>query len=166
MCGIYLPQFIRYQKIIGDDHVHVNVYRMEDLKNTSWSQIWCKFVSLSVWPDWYNSGQISIHCEDLRKLYCIDFVVSITAFPMDTDDIFNPQLMEWQTWRTSSRGSAVAIPLNFRGGCGVKDEPMMMEMLRLLYSYVRQVSGNTKSVRRTWVLLAASCSWCYMQVGC
>lgn len=145
-------------------------YRMEDLKNTWWSQICCKFVSLSVWPDWYNSGQIRIHCEDLRKLDCIDFVVSITAFSMDADDIFNPQLMEWQTWRTSSRGSAVAIPLvlaalnYFWGGCGVKDEPLMMEMLRLLYSHVRQVSGNTKSVRRTWVLLAASvhdatCKW-------
>jgi len=146
-------------------------YRMEDLKNTSWSQICCKVVSLSVWPDWYNSGQIRIHCEDLRKLDCIDFVLSITAFPMVTDDIFNPQLMEWQTWRTSSRGSAMAIPLV---PCSFK------LLLRRMWSK-RWTSddGNVKAAvficeTSFWQYeispqdLSSTCcisSWCYMQVA-
>lgn len=55
----------------------------------------------------------------------------------------------WNDKREELHPEVVLAALNyFRGGCGVKDEPMMMEMLRLLYSYVRQVSGNTKSVRR------------------
>ena len=173
----WLPEFIRYQKTIGVDHVHVNILdrfikdgglKAHLMKSNLMQAVKEGFVSFSVWPDWYNSRQIYLQYEVLRKLDCIyqfrgtyDY-----AFPLDTDDFFNPQIpgmtnvkeliLKW-CYGNSTGSCSFHWVYYFPGACGVKDEPVDDgNVTRVLRSYTRRVSGNTKSVHRTSALLDAT----------
>ena len=99
----WLPEFVRYQKTIGVDHVHVNILDtfIKDgglkahLTDPNLLQAVLEgFVSFTVWKDWYYPREVYLHSENLRKLDCIyqfrgtyDY-----AFILDTDNFFNPQI--------------------------------------------------------------------------
>lgn len=101
----WFPEFIRYQKTIGVDHVHVSILdtfiKDGGLKERLEADplllkaINDGYVSISVWKEWYDQDkEVSLHSEILRKLGCMyrfrgtyDY-----AFPLDTDDFFTPRI--------------------------------------------------------------------------
>jgi len=181
----WLPEFVRYQKTIGVDHVHVNIIdtfikdgglRAHLMNSNLMQAVKEGFVSLSVWPNWYNYKQLYNYYEALRKLDCIyqfrgtyDYV-----FSLDTDDFFNPQIpgmtnvkdfiLNW-CYDNSTGSCSFEWVYYFPGACGVKDEPIDDgNVTRVLRSYARKVSGNTKSIHRTSAILDATfhdatCKW-------
>ncbi len=100
----WLSEFVRYQKTIGVDHVHISILdtfikdgAMQDflinepsLREASREG----YLSFSVWKEWYNNkNEVFVHSEILQKLDCMyryrgtyDY-----AFPIDTDDFFTPR---------------------------------------------------------------------------
>ncbi len=102
----FLPEFIKYQKTIGVDHVYVSIldtFIMDGglqnhlMKEPSLRQALREgYVTFRTFKNWYNDSnqEVSLHSEILRKLECIyrfrgtyDY-----AFPLDTDDFFNPSI--------------------------------------------------------------------------
>lgn len=101
----WIQEFIRYQKTIGVDHVHISIldtfikdggfkdriiadpFMREALNNS--------YLSFSVWQEWYDGNmEVYLHSEILRKLSCMyrfrgtyDY-----AFSLDTDDFFTPRI--------------------------------------------------------------------------
>ena len=102
----WLPEFVRYQRTLGVDHVHINILDTfikdgglhhymtsypalrQDVKNG--------YLTFSLWKEWYNDRgeekEVYLHSEILRKLDCLyryrgtyDY-----AFSLDTDDFFTP----------------------------------------------------------------------------
>ena len=174
----WLPEFIRYQKTIGVDHVHVNILDtfIKDgglkahLMDSNLAQAVKEgFVSFSVWTDWYNPNEVYLWSEVLRKLDCIyryrgtyDY-----AFSLDTDDFFNPQIpgtknvkdfiLKW-CYGNSIGSCSFAWVYYFPGVCGLKDEPIEDgNVTRVLRSYVKDTTnGHKKSVHKTSAVLDAS----------
>ena len=175
----WLPEFIRYQKTIGVDHVHVNILDtfIKDgglkahLMDSNLAQAVKEgFVSFSVWTDWYNPNEIYLWSEALRKLDCIyqyrgtyDY-----AFSLDTDDFFNPQIpgktnvkdyiLKW-CYGNSIGSCSFAWVFYYPGACGIKDEPIVDgNVTRVLRSYASDIvwRQRSKSVHKTSVLLDTS----------
>ena len=173
----WLPEFVRYQKTIGVDHVHVNILDtfIKDgglkahLMDSNLAQAVKEgFVSFSVWTDWYNPNEVYLWSEVLRKLDCIyryrgtyDY-----AFSLDTDDFFNPQIpgktnvkdfiLKW-CYGNSTGSCSFAWVYYYPGACGLKDKPIEDgNVTRVLHSYVRDIVDHRKSVYKTSVLLDAS----------
>ena len=101
----WLPEFIRYQRTIGVDHVHITMLDtfIKDggfkahLTDPYLAQATLEgFVSYNMWIDWYGGSkkEIHLHSENLRKLDCLyrfrgtyDY-----AFLLDTDGFFTPRI--------------------------------------------------------------------------
>lgn len=100
----WFPEFVRYQKTIGVDHVHVSILETfikdggfrDHLAANPLLQKAVKdgYVSISVWKDWYKKDEVDDHSEILCKLDCMyrfrgtyDY-----AFLVDTDDFFTPRI--------------------------------------------------------------------------
>ena len=188
----WLPEFIRYQRTLGVDHVHVNVldtfikdgglqalladlYMGQAVKEG--------FLSFSMWIEWYDKkpkDEIYLHSEVLRKLDCIyrfrgtyDY-----AFSLDTDDFFTPRipgqtkvkdyLLKW--CHGNSIGSCTFDWIYyFPGACGLVDNksPDDGNITKKLRSFVTRTNHKYKSVHLTSVLLDATfhdatCKWCLM----
>ena len=100
----WIGEFIRYQKLLGVDHVHVSVFdeyimsgrlfeqvdTMEDVKNL----VLDGFTTLTMWNNWYDKHmKVPNHFSDLiRKIDCVyqyrntyDYV-----FALDSEDFFTP----------------------------------------------------------------------------
>ena len=173
----WLPEFVRYQKTIGVDHVHVNILDtfIKDgglkahLMDSNLAQAVKEgYVSFSVWTDWYNQKEIYLWSEILRKLDCIyrfrgtyDY-----AFSLDTDDFFVPQIpgktnvkdyiLKW-CYGNSTGSCSFKWKFYYPGACGLKDEPIEDgNVTRLVRSYAHKPIDNTKAVHKTSVLLDAS----------
>ena len=184
----WLPEFVRYQKTIGVDHVHVNILDtfIKDgglkahLTNPNLAQAVLEgFVSFTVWKDWYYPREIYLHSESLRKLDCIyrfrdtyDY-----AFILDTDDFFNPQIpgksnvkdyiLKW-CYGNLIGSCTFDWVYYFPGECGLYDERIDDgNVTRILQSYVSQPVREKKSLHLTSALVDASfhkatCEWCLM----
>ena len=173
----WLPEFVRYQKTIGVDHVHVNILdtfikdgglKAHMMDSNLAQAVKEGFVSFSVWTDWYNPGEIYLWSEILRKLDCIyrfrgtyDY-----AFSLDTDDFFVPQIpgkknvkdyiLNW-CYGDSIGSCSFLWKFYYPGGCGMKNEPIEDgNVTRVLHSYAHKPIDNVKSVHKTSVLLDAS----------
>ena len=101
----WLPEFVRYQRTIGVDHVHITMLDTfirdgglkAHLADPSLAQAILEgFISYDIWIEWYEGSQkeINLHSENLRKLDCLyrfrgtyDY-----AFSLDTDDFFTPRI--------------------------------------------------------------------------
>ena len=124
----WLGEFLRYQKEIGVDHVHVSVFdeyimsgrmfevidTLEDVKNL----VLDGYVTLSMWNNWYEVNAVvpNQYSDLIRKLDCIfqyrhqyDYI-----FALDSDDFFNPvgsnkklksYLCKWCPLRDKKRSS-------------------------------------------------------------
>ena len=184
----WLPEFVRYQKTIGVDHVHVNIVDtfIKDgglktrLADPSLAQAVLEgFVSFTVWKDWYKPREMYLHSESLRKLDCVyrfrgtyDY-----AFVLDTDDFFNPQIPGMSNlkdyilkWCYSDFVGSCSFDwvYYFPGECGLKDELIDDgNVTRILYSYASQPVTAKKSLHLTSALIdesfhKATCKWCLM----
>ena len=102
----FFPEYIKYQKTIGVDHVHVSIpdtFVMDGgLQHHLIAEPFLRkalregYLTFSLFKNWYNDSnqEVFVHSESLRKLECIyrfrgtyDY-----AFPLDTDDFFNPRV--------------------------------------------------------------------------
>ena len=167
----WLPQFVRYQKTIGVDHVHINILNtyIKDggLKSLLEDPHVSKgvaegYVTIAVWKDILEtSKQVYSYSAILRKLDCIyrfrgtyDY-----AFLLDADDFFNPVLQGRkhvkyyiQNWchNDKSVGSCYFTWwYYYPQACGLKDEKAEDgNITRLLKSYKRTNRGghHVKSV--------------------
>ena len=100
----WLPEFLRYQKTLGVDHVHLTVldtfikdggfhdYILED--HFSRTALHNGFLNFTVWKEWYDDSEIYVHGTILQYLDCIyryrgtyDYVSL-----MDSDDFFTPRM--------------------------------------------------------------------------
>jgi len=175
----WLPEFVRYQKTIGVDHVHVNILDtfIKDgglkahLTESNLAQaVEEGFVSFSVWTDWYDPNEIYLWSEVLRKLDCLYHFRGTYdyAFSLDTDDFFNPQIpgktnikdyiLKW-CYGNSIGSCSFEWAFYYPGLCGIKDEPIGDgNVTRVLRSYAREFvpGGRSKSLHKTSVLLDAS----------
>lgn len=102
----FFPEFIKYQKTIGVDHVHVSIpdtFIMDGgLQYHLTKEPFLRealiegYLTFSVFKNWYNDSnqEIFVHSESLRKLECIYHFRGTYdyAFPLDTDDFFNPRV--------------------------------------------------------------------------
>ena len=184
----WLPEFVRYQKTIGVDHVHVNILDtyIKDgglkahLTDPHLAQAVVEgFVSFTVWTDWYKPREVYLHSESLRKLDCIyrfrgayDY-----TFILDTDDFFIPQIPKQSNlkdyilkWCYSNFIGSCTFDwvFYFPGECGLKDERIDDgNVTRILHSYASQPVTTKKSLHLTSALIDASfhkatCKWCLM----
>ena len=188
----WLPEFVRYQRTLGVDHVHINIldtfikdggfqahltdpYMAQAVKEG--------FLSFSMWIEWYNKNpknEIYLHSEVLRKLDCIyrfrgtyDY-----AFSLDTDDFFTPRIpgqtkvkdyiLKW-CYGNSIGSCTFRWIYYFPGACGLVDNksPDDGNITRKLRPFVARPSSKYKSVHLTSVLLDATfhdatCKWCLM----
>ena len=101
----WFPEFVRYQKTIGVDHVHISILDTlikdggfhDFMTNEPFLRKAARegYLTFSVWKEWYtDKKEVYLHSEILRKLDCIyryrgtyDY-----AFPLDTDDFFTPRV--------------------------------------------------------------------------
>ena len=100
----WLPEFIRYQKTLGVDHVHLAMIDtfIQDggfrdyLLSDEFTRTAIKegYLSITVWPEWYDDKEFFVHGTIFQYLDCIyrfrgtyDYV-----FPLDSDDFFNPSI--------------------------------------------------------------------------
>ena len=100
----FLPEFIRYQKTLGVDHVHVTVadtfikdggFRDRLMTNTfALEAIKSGFLTIRIWKDWYNGKENYERSTILQYHDCMyrfrgtyDYV-----FNLDSDDFFNPRI--------------------------------------------------------------------------
>ena len=105
----FFHEFVRYQRTLGVDHVHVDVldfflsdHGFEQLVvNDSYllKEYKSGYLSFSIWKEWYqegkwNKGDVYLHSESLRKLGCIYRYIGTYdyAMPLDTDDFFVPRI--------------------------------------------------------------------------
>ena len=188
----YLEEFIRYQKTIGVDHVHISIldtfikdggFQDHLLKEPFFRQVAEDgYVTFSVWKEWYDeqiNKEVYLHSEILRKLDCIyrfrgtyDY-----AFPLDTDDFFVPRVPGMTDLKDYIRNYCYQKPAAscvfkwityYPDICGMngaigKDGNVTSK----LKSYKAKVMGNPKSVHRTNVLVdstfhSAECDGCLM----
>ena len=164
----WLQEFIRYQKTIGIDRVHINILDtfIKDsglkalLEDPQVAEGVAKgYVTMTVWKDILeSSGQIYSFAAILRKLDCVyrfrgtyDY-----AFLLDSDDFFNPvergkhDLKEYiHDWcHTKSTGSCMFTWYHyFPEACGMRNEKADDgNITRLLKSYKWQFNDHFKSV--------------------
>ena len=165
----WMPQFIRYQKTIGVDHVHMNILDtyIKDgglealLKDPQVAKDVAEgYVTMTVWKDVLeSSGQIYSFSATLRKLDCIyrfrgtyDF-----AFLLDSDDFFTPMIhgrdyvkdyMKNWCLKDKSAGSCYFTWwFYFPESCGLKNENVEDgNITRELKSYKRTNNNKYKSV--------------------
>ena len=188
----YLEEFIRYQKTIGVDHVHISIldtfikdggFQDHLLKEPFFRQVAEDgYVTFSVWKEWYDeqiNKEIYLHSEILRKLDCIyrfrgtyDY-----AFPLDTDDFFVPRvpgMTDLKDYIGNYCYQKPAASCKFKwityypeicgmNGATGKDG----NVTRKLKSYKANLTFNLKSVHRTNVLVdstfhSAECDGCLM----
>ena len=105
----FFHEFVRYQKTLGVDHVHVSILDVfikdkgfQDLVINDaflWKQYEEGYLTFSVWKEWYaegkwNDGEVYLHSEIIRKLDCIYRFLGTYDFamPLDTDDFFVPRI--------------------------------------------------------------------------
>ena len=100
----WLPEFIRYQKTLGVDHVHLAIidtfiqdggfrdYLLSD--EFTRTAIQEGYLSITVWHEWYDDNEFYVHGTIFQFLDCMyrfrgtyDYV-----FPLDSDDFFNPSI--------------------------------------------------------------------------
>ena len=100
----WLPEFIRYQRTLGVDHVHLAMidtfiqdggfrdYLLSD--EFTRTAIQEGYLSITVWHEWYDNKEFYVHgtiFQYLDCMYCFrgtyDYV-----FPLDSDDFFNPSI--------------------------------------------------------------------------
>ena len=179
----WLPEFIRYQRTLGVDHVHVNVLDtfikdgglQAQLADQYMAQAVKEgFLSFSMWIEWYEKkpkDEIYLHSEVLRKLDCLyrfrgtyDY-----AFSLDTDDFFTPRIPGQTKVKDyilklchgNSIGSCgFKWHFYFPGACGLVDNkrPDDGNITRKLRSFVTRsdLNGNHKSVHLTSALIDAT----------
>ena len=188
----WLPEFVRYQRTLGVDHVHINILDtfikdgglQAQLADPYMAQAVKEgFLSFSVWIEWYDNSpkkEILLHSEVLRKLDCLyrfrgtyDY-----AFSLDTDDFFTPRI-PGQTkvkdyilklcYGNSIGSCALDWIYYFPGACGLVDNkrPDDGNITRKLRSFVTTFNHKFKSVHRTSALIDATfhdatCNWCLM----
>ena len=186
----WLPEFVRYQRTIGVDHVHINILDtfikdgglMTRLKDPYLTQAVVEgFLSFTVWTEWYDENEIYLHSELLRKMDCMyrfrgtyDY-----AFPLDTDDFFTPRVVGMKNLKDyilkwcygDSIGSCrFDWVFYYPEACGLNDERIDDgNVTKKLRSYVHEVSphNNRKSLHATSALVdatfhEATCKWCLM----
>ena len=100
----WLPEFLRYQKTLGVDHVHLTILdefiKDEGFKDYILQDTFARrsvrngFLSITVWKEWYRNNEIYVHSTILQYLDCIyryrgtyDYVSL-----MDSDDFFTPRV--------------------------------------------------------------------------
>ena len=188
----WLPEFVRYQKTLGVDHVHINILDtfIKDnglethLKDPYLAQAVLKgFLSFHTWTEWYNNSlkdEIYLHSEVLRKLDCMyrfrgtyDY-----AFSLDTDDFFTPRIpgqtkvkdyiLKW-CYGGSVGSCTFKWIYYFPEACGLVDNkrPNDGNITRKLRSFASWSRGKYKSVHLTSALVDATfhdatCKWCLM----
>lgn len=165
----WLPQFVRYQRTIGVDHIHINILDtyIKDgglaglLKDPQVAKGVAEgYVTMTVWKDILEtSNQVYSYSAILRKLDCIyrfqgtyDY-----AFLLDSDDFFNPMLHGRthvkdyiQNWCRSDKSAGSCYFTwwyYYPQACGMKDEEAEDgNITRLLKSYRRTNNNHFKSV--------------------
>ena len=100
----WLPEFIRYQKTLGVDHVHLSMLDtfIKDggfhdrlaLDPFVSKAIRERYLSITIWNNWYREDEFYVHGSIFQFLDCAyrfrgtyDYV-----FPLDSDDFFNPSV--------------------------------------------------------------------------
>ena len=186
----WLPEFVRYQRTIGVDHVHITMLDTfirdgglkAHLADPSLAQAILEgFISYDIWIEWYEGSQkeINLHSENLRKLDCLyrfrgtyDY-----AFSLDTDDFFTPRI-PGQTkvkdyilklcYGNSIGSCTFRWVYYFPDKCGLIDNkrPDDGNVTKKLRSFAN-FSHSYKSVHLTSALVDASfhdatCKWCLM----
>ena len=178
----WLPEFVRYQKTLGVDHVHINILDtfikdgglQTHLKDPYLAQEVLKgFLSFNTWREWYNNeDEIYLHSEVLRKLDCLyrfrgtyDY-----AFSLDTDDFFTPRIpgqtkvkdyiLKW--CYSGSVGSCTYEWIYyFPGVCGLVDNKRpndgnITRKLRSFVSWSHEPKVKYKSLHLTSALVDAT----------
>ena len=174
----WLREFVRYQKTIGVDHIHINI--LDTFVNDGGLDTLLKdsqvaegvangYVTMTVWTDMIEtSGKVYSYSAILRKLDCIyrfrgtyDY-----AFLLDSDDFFNPlihgkhYLKDYvQNWCRGDK-SAGSCYFNwyyyYPDDCGLKEGPAEDgNLTRLLKSYKRWSNKHFKSVHLISAVLDA-----------
>lgn len=171
----WLKEFIRYQKTLGVDHVHVNVksaFTKEGGYKTLLEDEFSRraleegFVTMDVFDDWYpKTRDIFIHSILMMTLDCVyrfrgtyDYV-----FLMDPDDFFTPLLEDRKIQfyvQNYCRGNSIASCqfkwVRYYPDCGVKSEPNIQDgnvTSRLMSSKSDVEHFNSKSLHLTSALL-------------
>ena len=164
----WLREFIRYQRTIGVDHVHVNILdtfvkdgglkaHLEDPQVVK--AVAEGYVTITVWKDLLEtSSKVYSFAAILRKLDCIyRFRGTYNyAFLLDSDDFFNPvepgksDLKDYiQDWcHDKSAGSCMFTWYHyFPEACGMRNEKADDgNITRLLKSYKWDFNDHFKSV--------------------
>ena len=186
----WLPEFVRYQRTLGVDHVHITMLDIfikdgglkAHLADSYLAQATLEgFVSYTMWIDWYGGlkNEIYLHSENLRKLDCLyrfrgtyDY-----AFSLDTDDFFTPRIpgetkvkdyiLKW-CYGNSIGSCRFNWIYYFPDKCGLIDNkrPDDGNVTKKLRSFAN-FSHSYKSVHLTSALVDASfhdatCKWCLM----
>ena len=187
----WLPEFVRYQRTIGVDHVHILMLDtfIKDgglkahLADPYLAQATLEgFVSYNMWIDWYvgPKKEMYSHSDNLRKLDCLyrfrgtyDY-----AFSLDTDDFFTPRIpgqtnvkdyiLKW-CYGNSIGSCTFNWIYYFPDKCGLIDNkrPDDGNVTKKLRSFANLSLGNYKSVHLISALVDASfhdaiCKWCLM----
>ena len=187
----WLPEFVRYQRTIGVDHVHIMMLDtfIKDggldkahLADSYLAQATSEgFVSYNMWIDWYLKNEVFVHSENLRKLDCLyrfrgtyDY-----AFSLDTDDFFTPRIpgqtnvkdyiLKW-CYGNSIGSCTFNWIYYFPDKCGVIDNkrPDDGNVTKKLRSFANSSRAkHYKSVHLMSALVDASahealCKWCLM----
>ena len=187
----WLPEFIRYQKTLGVDHVHINILDtfvkdgglQKHLKDPYLARAASKgYLSFTTWAEWYIQDEVYLHSEVLRKLDCIyrfrgtyDY-----AFSLDTDDFFTPRIpgqtkvkdyiLKW-CYGGSVGSCTFEWIYYFPGACGLVDNkpPNDGNVTKKLRSFAKwsHEPPKYKSLHLTSALVDATfhdatCKWCLM----
>ena len=185
----WLPEFLRYQKTLGVDHVHLAVldafikdkgfmdYLVKD--NLFLKNIREEFITLQLWKEWYGGNEWYVHGTILMYLDCIyryrgtyDYVSL-----MDSDDFFTvrvPGMSYKDLIAKYCTGKGIGSCSfdwlwYYPGLCGMKrnvsdDGNVTAAMVP---HEAQRVSGNLKSIHLTAAVLDSSfhdakCSHCMM----
>jgi len=136
----WLPEFLKYQRTLGVDHIHMAVLDefikdgglLEQLSNNSFfvESLGKNYITMKVWGEWYSNSEWYIHGTIIMYLDCFyryrgtyDFVTF-----MDSDDFFTLQtpgtsykdiIMKYCTGRSTGSCSFTWL-YYYPGLCGMK----------------------------------------------
>ena len=165
----YLNEFIRYQKYLGVDHIHItgedSIIRNGIFQSDAYvlKALHEGYISFTFWHSWFNESQIYYHSQRLGYYSCIqrfqgtyDYV-----FVMDSDDFFIPLLpntnFKYHIDRYCHIGSCIFPRTEFYPDCGVQWKKLGEHgnVTKILVSHVsRKLPGYAgKSLSRISVIL-------------
>ena len=186
----WFPEFLRYQKTLGVDHIHLHLldkYIKDNgfldllMKDSSFINLYKEnWITLQLWNEWYNDEDWYVHGTILMYLDCLyrfrgtyDFITL-----MDTDDFFTIRApgMTYKDVIAKYCMGATTGSCSFKwlwyypGLCGMAGEVPKNGNVTAAINYHSpdDAQGNVKSIHRSTAVLDSSfhdatCPTCLME---